>query len=424
MSISLLFKKKRIFEVVFISALLFAGIITFFILSKSHGVNQQRIFFTDPANYFMDFYNHIKFSAMRDPYKNTNFPSSEKAYPPINYLILYPFSKLFDYNTQVPGAARSTQFGIMSVVIFLVFSSILLAYLINDAKNGPKIIRFLTVLAFFTSGIFLFSLERANVIFLAVVCAAFFIMFYKSNNKILREISLIALAVAFSLKIYPAIFGLLLLYEKQYKDILRLIIYAVLIFFLPFLFLHNGLLNIGLLIRNAKLQTDAYLFDGAFYRFGLIPVGIYFGLPKPQLYAALYLGFALFVLAIAQSFSMKKTWKRVLLLSCAMVLTPPWSAFYCGLYLFIPIVLFLNEEEHALSDWIYLILILLVLNPFQINNGNIPISSLISNISLIVLYLFLCIESLTSTIKFSISYFGNIRLKKTFSSEKVLDQIV
>ena len=89
------------------------------------------------------------------------------------------------------------------------------------------------VLAF--SGIALFSYERGNVIYLAVIGMVCFIEHYQSENKVLREWSFIALAFAAAIKGYPAIFGILLIWEKRWKEAILFNPFTHVLLLLPFL---------------------------------------------------------------------------------------------------------------------------------------------------------------------------------------------
>ena len=86
------------------------------------------------------------------------------------------------------------------------------------------------------SSIFIYAYERGNLIQLTVVLSTIFLLCYNSKNKIIKEISFICLATAAALKIFPALFGILLLFDKKYKEAMRLIIYGINFTSLPFLF--------------------------------------------------------------------------------------------------------------------------------------------------------------------------------------------
>lgn len=390
---------KTTFEITFIVVLISLGFITFLSLCKSSGVAQRNIFYFDRSDTFMDFLNHLKYVALKDPYNSTYLSSGEKIYLPLSYLLFYPFSKLFDYIHLNPGIAKTDQLGLMSVVIFLIFICITFAIQLYELKNGQKAIRYFTVISLFVSGIFIFSIERANIIFISAIALTFFIRFYKSDNKFIRELALFALAVSSALKIYPAIFSILLIPDKRYKDFLRLIVYSLITAFLPFLFFNGGYTNLIILIKNIHEYNSEYMFSRISYAFGFSAIGGRLGLSEYQNLILSYISIFMLIIALLTAWSLEKFWKIILILSCALIISPANSGFYCGLYLFTPIILFLNEQDHPPIDWVYLFFLIIVLNPYQINKNILSTSSVISNLALILIYLILLVESTKSTIK-------------------------
>lgn len=413
-------RKNTTFNLFFICVILSLALITFFTLCKFNGTLQRSIFFSNSNDSFMDFFNVVKYTSLRDPYHCTYLPMSEKAYPPLTYLLLYPFSKFFVYSNMLPSAARADQLEIMSVVIFIVFSCIALAILIYEFKSGPKGVRLLMVLTLFASGVSLFSLEQANTIYLSVSCLLFFVMLYKSDNKLLRELSYIALSIAVALKVYPIIFAILILYEKRIRDIFKLGFYCVITVFLPFLYFKSGYSNIPIMIKNASENTKAYMFNVYQYRFGLVSDSILFGFSNKTSIMLVKVSLILLVFAVITSWSHRKYWKTILCLTCALLSTPVNSAYYCGLYFFIPVILFLNEKEHKITDWFYLILMILILNPYQIKFNQYLLTSSIANLSVILIYITLCAEGFILSMKF----IQNKLIKKKFISNKAKYNII
>lgn len=395
--------QKNTFEIVFITAIFILSFSFWYSLCFSDVQHQRELFFNDRNDYFMDYFNPLKFISEANPYTSTYLSLGEKIYPPLAYTILYPFSKVFDYATKLPSQGRADQLGIMSLVFILAISSVIYGALLYELKNGRKIIRWLTVLALFLSGIYIFSLERANIVILSAILLTFFLLFYNSPNNVLREISLIALALAAALKIFPALFGLIFIYDKRYKDVCKLVIYGLVAVFLPFIFFKGSFENISYLIRNMRIYSQNYAYRGFQYRFGFIPIGILFsdlkhinmGIPViiSELISVIYL-----VITVITSFRFCKKWKTILMLTCTVVSTPLGSGFYCGLYLLAPIVLFLNDDQHELVDWFYMAFMIFVLNPYQIAFIKFPVSvsGIISNLSVLLIYTGLCIEGIST----------------------------
>ena len=58
---------------------------------------------------------------------------------------------------------------------------------------------------------------------------------YESDDPVKRELALIALAFATCMKLYPVIFGVLLLRKDKLKEATRCIVSGLVLFIVPFL---------------------------------------------------------------------------------------------------------------------------------------------------------------------------------------------
>ena len=334
-------------------------LITMFVVGflKDLSGDQANIFFRKTDDYMADYYNVAKYSADKNVYKYGEFDNlnQEHAYPPLSYMIFYYLSKCSDYlKLDAFTAGRGTTMGLAISSFFMFFISAILYVILYDAYKGKKTYKFLIPTLLLLSSIFIFSFERGNTIILAVFCLSFFILNYKSENKILKEISFILLAVASALKAYPAIFGVLLLFDKKYKDAFRLAIYGILFTFLPFLFFKGGFNNIPIWLDNLSANSKAYNY-GTFPRFNFR----FFAsrISDIDLKNLIYnifpsLDFLLCVVALITSYFQKIKWKAILQLLLIIVILPVNSAEYMGLYLFLGIILFFNEECKSKFDYV------------------------------------------------------------------------
>ena len=64
----------------------------------------------------------------------------------------------------------------------------------------------------------------------------FFLVFYKHDRKILREVALISLAGAIALKIYPVVCLVLLIADRKIQEFFRECIYIFVFLILPFFY--------------------------------------------------------------------------------------------------------------------------------------------------------------------------------------------
>jgi len=401
--------KSSTFVYLLTSILLGSALYTVYLLVVTKTSQQSTLFFggTGSSDTFMDFFNVLKYISTRDPYHFTElYGLGEKAYPPLAYLILYPFSQLFDYIHNPPFTAKASQFGLMSVVVFLGIALLVQFYVLYYNKTGAAHLKLLSVLALLSSGVYLFTLERANLILLAAPMLALFLFWYKSESPAKREIAYIALACATGLKVYPVIFGILLLKERKWFASLRTVIYGATAFFLPFLFFKGGFSNFSQLLANAELNSFQYQFTSPVYRFGFLAYYLSSHTETTDYQFYLTLGNVFLALALVFVLGYKSHWKAAALLTCALIATPINSAYYCGIYLFVPIILFLNEEKHNIFDWVYVFLFFVILNPFQyVTDAGVPNNGIIANNALLILYIILLAEAIFQTVTAVISHY-------------------
>lgn len=391
--------KANKITIIFIISILSLNLITILTFCISLGTLQSTLFFNSGADRFMDFLNVLKYISTRDPYVYDLWNGlHEKIYPPLSYLLFYPFTGLYDFINNNPQSAIENQkvmaaFAIMTIVLLEIFGGLLFFL-----KDGRKSIRIFSGLALLTSGITLFTIERGNIIFLAVIGVGIFLIGYKSEKRWLKEISYISLAFAFALKVYPALFGVLLLYDRRYKDAVKTSIYGLILFFLPFIFFHGGFDNISQMIQNIQLNSVKYMDTSITYRWGFIPAAMLCNLSNSQIVIAHYLSGILLVITVLTAWGHWQQWKKIMLLASAVILFPVNCGYYCGVYLFVPIILFLNEKAHKKSDWMYLVLIVIVLNPFQFHINGVLMTVPLANLALIAIYCSLIIEGASKSI--------------------------
>lgn len=351
---------------------------------------QRLIFFQQGADLFADFINPMKW--VQASYFTTGYAGAKLAfYPAMPLLCFYPFTLI--------ATGGDLPYLLMSIFVFLLIASLSLAFILYENKTGSKLKRIYIVFLLFFSGVFLTSLERGNIVFYSTAALFCFLTLYKNDKKIWRELALVALAIAASIKIYPAIFGILLLLEKRYKEAFRAFIYTALISFIPFFIMPGGFSNLIVYFNMVKKLTTIYANNDAIIKFGfnglLLTISIFYS--KLNFLLALINPFKYisFVFSIIGVFYIEKFWKKILLLSILTITLPNPSYIYTCLNLFFPLILFLNENEHRLFDIIYLILIIIILSPFQYATANgLHLTIIFANICILTMQLFLCIEGI------------------------------
>jgi hypothetical protein len=369
-----------------------------------HG-DQGAVFFGRTDNYMADYYNVAKYSSARNPYnygvEDDMIDAVDREYPPLAYVLGYCWSRTADYLTLPGQEAGNTDLGTATAALYMFSVAALFMLLIYDTIEKQKLYKILIAFCLMLSGIFIFSYERGNNIFLPALCSSFFVLNYNHKNKVIRECSYIALAIAAGIKVYPALLGLLVIFDRNYKGALRLIVYGIAFAFLPFLFFEGGFRNLPILLRNSQMSVERYsmsVFSRFSYRFWVAQI------QNPDLQARMYTiaGIVNKILccgAVAASYLQKKPWKRIMLLLLVKIMFPVNSAPYTGLYLYIGIVMFLNEEEWSVLDAVYLLLIVMILNPFQVIINGCNYTTWAMNLSASVMFILLCAETLYPAVK-------------------------
>ena len=127
---------------------------------------------------------------------------------------------------------RTTQSCFLLYVFFVVLAVLLLAVLLRDVMQNAQWARASTFFALFSFGV-LNAVDRGNIILLAAGLSLFFVMYHRSKRAWVRELALVALAVAAGLKIYPAFLGAMLLRNRDFKAAIRTVFYGIAALVLP-----------------------------------------------------------------------------------------------------------------------------------------------------------------------------------------------
>jgi len=364
-------KTKTSFEIIFIATigLSFLLWMIFMFLGGPSG-NQFNIFFGRCGNFIADSSNVTGYSSGRDPYHNLIYGLGEKAYLPLTYVIMYFVSRIVNVDSY--AIRDESYFGIVAdykylaiFLIFIIIIMILMYTLIQVTKKGKMSIKIMTAMALCFSAPMIYSIERGNTIIFTVFLCMFYLFYYNSENKILKELALIALASAVGFKMTPALLGIMLLYNKQFKEAARAVLYGIIIVFGPFLFLHGGFSNIPLMFDNIALNLKSYTsLDGCTLTASVNRFGKFFdnkftmtqGLVDNLKTITTILSLLLLVVVPF----LKTNWEKVAAVVVVLIILPSHSGEYCVLYMLPVIVMFLNEEKHRNIDFLYLLCMIMI----------------------------------------------------------------
>lgn len=359
--------KKQVFETVFCSTVL--GSIILWLIGlfyMGQASVQYDFFFLRNQDLFADFINLCGYSSERDVYNNLVNGTLEKIYPPLSYVITYIFSRIDVLTPNVPYRDSYTQQQFLIMIILAIVGSMILMHsvVIYELKEKTAL-RFLVSIAVTFSGIMVYTIERGNFLFLTVLCCMIFAFWYDSDSKVKREISLFALALAAAFKLSPAILGILLIYDKKYKEAVRAAIYGGLLIFLPFLFFKGGFANIRQMFINQHDFFKEYAHVDGYSFSALIRYLLGFVDQKVAQSAMLHditkiIMYLIVVLLLASSWKFTRKWEKVLSVSTILVIYPQVSQKYSLLYFMPALVMFLNDDNKRKEDWFCLIAFVLI----------------------------------------------------------------
>ncbi|WP_026835114.1 glycosyltransferase 87 family protein [Eubacterium xylanophilum] len=337
------------------------------LFAEGKGGTQFDIFFQKCSDFMADAFNVAGYSSGRDVYHNTVYSGlGEKSYPPLTYMLMYFMSRLVDIKAYEKINSFKTMYADPSFMIILIIATIivllLLYELIRTVKQGENHIKALTAFAIILSAPVLYAIERGNTILFTSILVIFFLYYNDSENKVLREMALIALAMAAAFKITPAFLGIVLLYKKRWIDCVKVCLYFIVVGILPFLFFKGGFANILQMISNIQLNMSRYaLLDGCTNKSFLLHYAVMIkgadGIQSLDmlLIVARIMTFIVCAVLIVAPLFWEEKWKKIMSVCVVLIILPGHSEYYCLLYMIPAIIAFLNAKERGRYDWIMMI---------------------------------------------------------------------
>ena len=318
-----------------------------------------------PHDRFKDFVNMINTCKNFDPYDLSNFLPS--VYFPLANLFFSLFYKLSIQNMTI------------SVIAYVVLCIVLVVILFNKIiKSNNKLILITSLVISYPV---LFSLERLNLELVVFLLTMGFVYFYNKNQFFL---AVFLLSIAISMKLYPVLFLILFIKDKNYKPIYFSAFVCISLSLIS-LFLFNGglIVNMHKLLFNLTKFNDIYGgLEGLQHNstiYGMIKImamAVYKFIFNFNVYSAniaaneilrfpyLIFVFIYFLFVSAYIIFIEKSlWKNVFLLTSLFILLPHVSFDYKLLHMIIPLLLFLNDSHRDKYFLHYVILFSLIMIP-------------------------------------------------------------
>ena len=374
-------KQEKIIQV-FSVLLICACVLTIGWSVFDNGRALEAVLFDDPSDTGMDFFNSIAYTRGRVPY--TEFKT---LYPPLANL--FYFLVMRTVPTTISGQWSTsfiTVYEMRTTVLDLrLVQNALFLFIVSTALCGTALFqlcchgihcsqksKMLFSVAMLSSLGVLQALERGNIILWVVCLVLFFLQWKDSPSKLMRELALVSLGIAAGLKLYPAIFGLVLLFDRQYAKALRAVLYGLILFFAPFFFF-EGLpamkMFFQMLFDFNDLSTEGFsriglslsqMVDTFFWVRDLDTASptLFLRMQETTRTVTLLWSFVALVLC----FFTQHRWKILLIVSLLTILFPARSAMYGLCMMIVPALAFFSEDvEHTRFKWLYISLFFLVL---------------------------------------------------------------
>ena len=321
---------------------------------------------------FNDFIFHLYLS---DDLNTVYTKSIHICFPPLIYLFYHALNLMMP-----PHAKTDINYNAMYnlCVIYLIIGFLIFAFIIKrflKKQNDKKVL--LTVILLTLSSCFTFGIiQCANIAFLVVMLLLLAVDLRESDSKFKQELAMILIAIAAAIKIYPAVFGILYLAERRYKESFRLIIYGILFFFVPFIFI-GGIDGFNTFLENQILVQKTW---GELSPNGIYSNLIILGLSEKISEIMIYI---LGGLSLIMAYVCNDNWKKLFMLSFIMVMCPMWSGAYTPALFTIPFLYLLSKKDYIENklDFIYTALFSLMFTSscftFEISSKKIFITAML-----------------------------------------------
>lgn len=314
------------------------------------------VFFLRCSDFFMDFFNSI-----RDASQGSGvYTDRGVIYPPMANLIYLALSRF------TPSTYNDTSFEnrytwtsylapMMLVVLVTTVCAIVFFFIVYSVnKNGSRLHRFAVAFFAFFSVPVLYLIERGNIIILSLIALMIYAFTYNSESRGQREIGLLALAFAFSIKLYPVVFGWFLISDKRYKDAVRCAVYGVLMLLLPSFFFGGPACFYQVFVNIFDFSTGSGSTLSVILGYIHMP-----SLGQTVVSAVVWLWVAICGTCFAFSAFLRsdRPWKTWTLGLVTILCIPSLTSIYSWAFFIIPLVMLFNRGGgYTRRDWTYMIM--------------------------------------------------------------------
>lgn len=347
----IILKNKRPF--VYSAAVLAATTLFWGYMLLTRCENIDSYFVKDHGNTSMDYFNMLSNIYHGDPYyANANYPALCFVFFKIMYHLLpSPVSEEYGDGYYL----RENMIAQLGYMLFVMISMLIIWNVMQRFVKGTYFQKLLFGAALLFSGPMVFALERGNILLLTLAFLMVFLLCYDSEKMPYRIIAYLALSIAAGLKIYPAVFGLLVVWKKRYKESVLLVVMGIIVFILPF-FCFNGLESLRLMLEGISISSTNMTGLG---------LGLNYSFPNLFLLVSVTLGgnattipawvnLVPILLCAFFFFISDSEWKKLYVLALFCIWLPRFAYTYVLLLMFLPILSFyFKNREDSKFDFLY-----------------------------------------------------------------------
>ena len=365
--------KRKALIVTVLSIICFVTLMT--VCFRSAGGYFGYFFWQDEADTGMDFYNSLAETAGGDPYGTFH-----TVYPPFSNALFYTMQTMVpsDVKDSWPRyhegivALRRTQDDLRTVqstdvqflfctVLYVFLSSSVIIWKFRKNVMAGIGLAFAALVSYGS----LTAIERGNIIALTMVLTMIFIFGYDSPLRSIRILSCCSLVAASAIKLYPAVYFLLMLDGKKRRSSLAL--YTVCsvelgaILSITPLLLFGGLRDLGLFLKILTGFNSAGGNDAFYYRYGMRGIAEHISM-SPRLHSLLLISDPVllyrFMLAVSSAVLLYAALKHMRAgddpceaafdLTVLMILVQTQSSDYT-LCFFVPVLMLMVYDRHPLN---------------------------------------------------------------------------
>lgn len=287
-------------------------------------------------------------------------------YPPLAYCFLwliYRIAPAFVTDHHDYEALMNTDNQLTLYVMFNLIMVVLLVYGIVQffKKTEFKYLVLLPTAILCSYPFYGTTIQRGN-----IICypAAFMIIAYAwldDDSKIKRELSSVLIAISASFKLVPAVAGLSILKRKDIKRVIRLVVYGILIFVIPFIFT-GGFSEILHYITNMSIRSEREIAIGSVkgmtvFLLGLLAkrvpaISIDFIEGVGTLFQILFL-----IVSVLMTMLAKRKHHEILFATGIMACFLPVNFPYVLVYIVPALFMFIKEttKPNGITEWITLV---------------------------------------------------------------------